>query len=35
MRCYPGGHMMYRDPDTRVTLSKDIRNFITSTTLQK
>ena len=31
MRCYPGGHMMYRDLDTRVTLSKDIRDFITST----
>jgi carboxypeptidase C (cathepsin A) len=35
MRCYPGGHMMYRDPDTRVTLSKDIRNFIISTVREK
>jgi carboxypeptidase C (cathepsin A) len=29
MNCYLGGHMMYRDPDVRRTLSADLRDFIT------
>lgn len=27
-RCYPGGHMMYRDTPNRVRLSRDIRAFV-------
>lgn len=27
-RCYPGGHMMYRDQTTRLRLSQDIRTLV-------
>jgi carboxypeptidase C (cathepsin A) len=27
-RCYAGGHMMYRDPDTRTRFSRDVRDFV-------
>jgi carboxypeptidase C (cathepsin A) len=30
-RCYLGGHMMYRNADTRVALSHDVKRFVTAT----
>lgn len=27
-RCYPGGHMMYRDQPTRLTFSRDVRALV-------
>jgi hypothetical protein len=27
-RCYSGGHMMYRDADTRAAFSRDVRAFV-------
>jgi carboxypeptidase C (cathepsin A) len=30
MKCFWGGHMMYRDPQARAQLSADVRQFISS-----
>jgi carboxypeptidase C (cathepsin A) len=30
-RCYPGGHMMYRDTPTRLQFSQDIRKLVSGT----
>lgn len=30
-RCYPGGHMMYRDAETRARFSRDIRALVSGT----
>jgi hypothetical protein len=31
MKCYAGGHMMYRDHAEGIRLSEDVKAFITTT----